>query len=119
MHGQHAINITLVCPVLDAERRSQRVAHLSRSQRVAHLNRDPLDLIERDLIAGAIIELRGARAFMRRHRLCILQSPPASKYVVMPVALNVQPIRTRPRSAARRWTMRQAGSSQNLPERAR
>jgi hypothetical protein len=38
------------------------------------LNRNPLDLIERNLVAGAIIELRRARAFMRRHRLSILQS---------------------------------------------
>src|ERR1700722_15909069 len=37
-------------------------------------NRDPLDLIERNLIAGAIIELGRARAFVRRHRLSILQS---------------------------------------------
>jgi hypothetical protein len=28
-------------------------------------NCDPLDLIERDLVAGAIIELGGARAFVR------------------------------------------------------
>ena len=38
--------------------------------------------------------------------------PPASRYAVIPVARNVwQPIRTRvPRSAARRWTMRQAST---------
>ena len=37
-------------------------------------NRNPLDLVERNLIAGAIIELGGARAFVRRHGLSILQS---------------------------------------------
>jgi hypothetical protein len=31
------------------------------------------DLIERDLVAGAIIELCGARAFVRRHRLRVFQ----------------------------------------------
>jgi hypothetical protein len=30
-------------------------------------SRNPLDLIERAFIAGAIIELGGARAFMRGH----------------------------------------------------
>ena len=39
------------------------------------LNRDPLDLIKRDLIAGAIIELRGARAFVRRDGLRVLERP--------------------------------------------
>jgi hypothetical protein len=29
-------------------------------------DRDPLDLIQRDLVAGAVIELGGARAFVRR-----------------------------------------------------
>ena len=37
-------------------------------------NRNPLDLIERDLIAGAIVQLGGARAFMRRHGLRVFQS---------------------------------------------
>jgi hypothetical protein len=32
-------------------------------------NRDPLDFIERNLIARAIVQLRCARAFMRRDRL--------------------------------------------------
>ena len=36
-------------------------------------NRDPLDLIERDLIAGAIIELRRARAGMVGHRLGVFE----------------------------------------------
>jgi hypothetical protein len=30
------------------------------------LSPDPLDLVERDLIAGAIVALRGARAFVGR-----------------------------------------------------
>jgi hypothetical protein len=38
------------------------------------LNRDPLHLIERDLVARAVIELRGAWAFVRRRDLSILQS---------------------------------------------
>jgi hypothetical protein len=38
------------------------------------LNYDPLDLIERDLIAGAIVELGRARTLVRRHKLSILQS---------------------------------------------
>ena len=37
------------------------------------LNRNPLDLIERDFVAGPIIELGGARTFVRRHRLRVLQ----------------------------------------------
>jgi hypothetical protein len=36
-------------------------------------NRNPLDLIERDFIAGAIIELGRAGAFVRGHGLCIFQ----------------------------------------------
>jgi hypothetical protein len=36
-------------------------------------NRNPLDLIKRNLIAGPIIELRCARAFMRRHGLRVFQ----------------------------------------------
>jgi hypothetical protein len=31
------------------------------------LNLDPLDFIEGDLVASAIVELGGARALMRRH----------------------------------------------------
>ena len=36
-------------------------------------NSNPLDLIERDRITRAVLELGGARAFMRRHRLGIFQ----------------------------------------------
>ena len=36
-------------------------------------NRDPLDLIERDLIAGAVIELRRARAGVVGHRLGVFE----------------------------------------------
>ncbi len=32
-------------------------------------DRNPLDLIERDLVAGAVVEPGGARAFVRRHEL--------------------------------------------------
>jgi hypothetical protein len=64
-------------------------------------NRNSLDLIERDFIAGAIIQLRRARAFVRRHELRV---PPASRYAVIPVARKVwQPILTfKPRLVARR-----------------
>jgi hypothetical protein len=37
------------------------------------LNRDPLDLIDRDLIAGEVVELRGARAVVHHHCLGVLQ----------------------------------------------
>ena len=36
-------------------------------------NRNPLDLIERDFVAGAIIELGRARAFVRRHSLRVFE----------------------------------------------
>src|ERR1700736_2813737 len=34
-------------------------------------DRNPFHFIERDLVAGAIVELGGARALMRRHRLLL------------------------------------------------
>ena len=37
------------------------------------INRDPLHLVERYLIAGAIVELGGARTFVRGHGLGVLQ----------------------------------------------
>ena len=37
------------------------------------LNRNPLDLIQRNLIAGAIIELGRTRAFMRCHGLRVFE----------------------------------------------
>src|SRR5258708_2441818 len=37
------------------------------------LNRDALDLVERDLIAGAVVKLRGARAFVRGHGLSVFE----------------------------------------------
>jgi hypothetical protein len=37
------------------------------------LNCNPFDLIERDLIASAIVELRRARAFVRGHGLRVLE----------------------------------------------
>jgi len=36
-------------------------------------NRDPLDFIERDLIAGAVVELGRARALVRRHDLGVFE----------------------------------------------
>jgi len=38
-----------------------------------HLQNDLLDLIERDLIAAPIVELRSARAFVRRHLLGVFE----------------------------------------------
>ena len=43
------------------------------SVRIYSLNRNPVDLVERDLVARAVIELGGARAFVRRHGLSVLQ----------------------------------------------
>ena len=43
------------------------------SVRFHPLNRDPLHLIKRYLVAGAIIELGGARTLVRGHRLRVLQ----------------------------------------------
>jgi hypothetical protein len=37
------------------------------------LNGNPLDLVERDLVAGAVVGLGGAWAFMRRHGLGVFQ----------------------------------------------
>src|SRR5437588_12715898 len=37
------------------------------------LNRNPLDLVERDLIAGAFVKLRGARALVRGHDLRVFE----------------------------------------------
>jgi hypothetical protein len=37
------------------------------------LNSDPLDLVERDLVAGAIVELRRARAGVIGHRLGVFE----------------------------------------------
>ena len=67
-------------------------------------------LIERDLIAGAIVELGRARAFMRGHGLGVLQRAAGfevggdagcSKRVTTDPDLHAKP-------AARRWIMRQA-----------
>src|SRR6266700_5746567 len=41
--------------------------------RFTRSNRNPLDLIECDLITGTVIELGRARAFVRRHGLCLLE----------------------------------------------
>jgi hypothetical protein len=54
---------------------SRRGPVLNDSPRSAALsNRNPLHLVERDLVAGAIVELGGARTFVRGHRLGVLQS---------------------------------------------
>ena len=37
------------------------------------LNPDPLDLVERDLVTGAVIKLGGAWAFMRGHELRVFE----------------------------------------------
>ena len=54
--------------------------------KVRRSNRNPLDFIERDFIAGPIIELGGARTFVRGHGLRVLERtarvksvPPASR----------------------------------------
>jgi len=59
----HQQRPTLLAPVYLYE----RTRHRTRS------DRNPLDLIERDLSAGTVIELGGARAFMRRHRLGVFE----------------------------------------------
>jgi hypothetical protein len=53
------------------------------------LNQNPLNLIERDIILGAVVKFGGARGFMGGYRLGVLNHAPASKYAVIPVALNV------------------------------
>src|SRR5215813_11811523 len=45
----------------------------SRKHRCPPLNPDPLDLIECDLVTGAVIELGSAGAFVRRHALGVFQ----------------------------------------------
>src|SRR5690349_16146847 len=40
---------------------------------LAASNRNPLDLIERDLVAGPVVELRRARTLMRSHRLRVFE----------------------------------------------
>jgi len=46
---------------------------LSELPQLSLLDRDPFDFVERDFVAGSIIEFGRARTFMRRHRLSILQ----------------------------------------------
>jgi hypothetical protein len=43
--------------------------------RITRLDRDPLDFIERYGIRRAVVELRRARALMRRHGLGVLERP--------------------------------------------
>jgi hypothetical protein len=42
-------------------------------------NLDALDLVERDRVAGAVIELRRARTFVRRHGLGVFEGAAASR----------------------------------------
>src|SRR5690348_15274723 len=54
-----------------------RIDRASQTQRLlvgSGSNLDPLDLIERDLVAGAVVELGGARAFVRGHGLGVFES---------------------------------------------
>lgn len=46
---------------------------MATAHRTWRLNHDPLDLVERDRVPGAVVELGGLRAFVRRHRLRVLQ----------------------------------------------
>lgn len=45
----------------------------NREVRGVRSNCDPLDLIERNFVAGAVIQSGGAVAFMRSHRLIVVQ----------------------------------------------
>jgi hypothetical protein len=44
-----------------------------RSWNFATSNRNPFDLIERDLITGTVVQLGGARAFVRGHELGVFE----------------------------------------------
>jgi hypothetical protein len=79
----------------------------SKFERVKSLIRSISSSVSRFL--GAVIELGGAGAFMRRHRLGVLKSSAISKYAVIPVAQKVlQPIGALISAAfARRRSMRQ------------
>jgi hypothetical protein len=65
-------------------------------------NRNPLHLIERDLIAGAVVELGGARTFVRRHGLGVFER--ASGFQIGGDSGCPEGV------ASRRWTMRQAST---------
>jgi hypothetical protein len=92
------------------------------SVRFCPLNRDPLHLVERDLVARAVIELGRARTFVRGHGLGVLQRAAGFQIGGDSLARKVwQPMLAGvPRSAARRWIMRQAsfiGLSVSVPVR--
>jgi hypothetical protein len=59
-------------------------------------NRNPLDLVERNFIPGAVIKLGGARAFVRRHRLGVFQRAAGSGYRPCG-SLKPSPSQARPR----------------------
>jgi hypothetical protein len=52
--------------------------------RLSLSNRDPLDLIERDFIAGAIVELRRARAGVIGHRLGVFERAAVGEKIRQP-----------------------------------
>jgi hypothetical protein len=52
---------------------------LDSARALTTLQYDPLDLIERDLVVAAIIQLGGARALMRGHLLSIFQQAAVEK----------------------------------------
>jgi VanZ family protein len=57
------------------------------------LQPDPLHLVLREPLLGPVVELGGARAFVRGHFLCVLERAAIARYAVIPVARNVwQPI---------------------------
>jgi hypothetical protein len=73
-------------------------------------NLDPLYLVERDLIAGAVVELGGARAFVHGHGLGVFERVAGLEIGGEPVARNTwQPsLILKPASAVRLRTMRYA-----------
>jgi len=69
------------------------------------LNHDPLDLIEGNFIPGAIVKLRCARAFVRRHELRILKRAAIVEIGSDPRRAEGMAANTplSPASRARRW----------------
>jgi hypothetical protein len=75
-------------------------------------DRNPLDFIERDLVAGPVLEFCGTRAFVRGHGLSGFQR--AAGFQIGrnsggAEGMAADPARV-PRSVARRWIMRQAST---------
>jgi hypothetical protein len=61
-----------MAPVMDLRLRPAR-SDTSQAISPSGSDRDPLNFVERNLIAGSIIELSDARTFMDRHGLGVLQ----------------------------------------------